>query len=139
MSRADKYQLKLQQEIDSRASFMNTTKWNLLFSIIKGLDAPYITQVKLLLDDKVRELSISNLEHLINQKYIEEYWGVFELKEIEWILIPSEIIVERKHREEFLAPKIKTQNIELIERTLQTGKQFEYELSELGLKIYGYK
>jgi len=139
MSRADKYQLKLQQEIDSRASFMSTTKWNLLFSIIKGLDAPYSTQVKLLLDDKVRELSISNLEHLINQKYIEEYWGVFELKEIEWILIPFEIISERKNREELLTSKVKTQKIELIEIALQTGKQFEYELSKSGLKVYGYK
>ncbi|WP_299242907.1 DUF6678 family protein [uncultured Aquimarina sp.] len=139
MSRTDKYQLKLQQEIDSRASFMNAAKWKALFSLLKDVNSSLSAKVKLLLDDKVRELSISNLEHLINQKYIEEYWGVFELKEIEWMLIPFEIISERKNREELLTSKVKTQNIELIEKALQTGKQFEYELSKSGLKVYGYK
>ncbi|WP_298545001.1 DUF6678 family protein [uncultured Aquimarina sp.] len=139
MSRVDKYQLKLQQEIDSRASFMSDTKWKALFSLLKDVNPQYVTKVKLLLDDTIREFTIPDEESFLNEKYIEEYWGVFELKEIEWILIPSEIISERKNREELLTSKVKTQNIELIETALQTGKQFEYELSKSGLKVYGYK
>ncbi|OED48103.1 hypothetical protein AB832_00405 [Flavobacteriaceae bacterium (ex Bugula neritina AB1)] len=70
---------------------------------------------------------------------MEEYWGVFELKEIEWILIPSEIKSERKNRAEVLAPKVKFQDIDILEQALKMGKQYEYERSELGLKIYGYR
>ncbi len=139
MSREEKYQIRLQQEIDNRASFMNATKWKILFSTIKDLNSSYVAKVKLLLDENVREITLPIPQHHSNSKYIEEYWGVFELKEIEWMLIPSKIIFERKNREEFLTPKTKTQNIELIEKALQQGKQFEYERSELGLKIYGYK
>ncbi|WP_378174059.1 DUF6678 family protein [Aquimarina sp. SS2-1] len=135
----EKYQIKLQQAIQDKASFMNSTKWIALFTIIKDLNPGYIAKVKLLLDKEAREFTIPNEESFLNEKYIEEYWGVFELKEIEWILIPSEVISERKNRKELLAPKVKTQNIELIETALQTGKQFEYELSKSGLKIYGYK
>lgn len=139
MTKPEQYPLKLQQEIDSRASFMNTTKWKALFSILKQTNPPCIVKVKLLLDDKIRELTLPDTADFIHKKYLEECWGVFELKEIEWILIPSEISSERKNREESLAPKIKTQNIEFIEQVLQTGKQFEYEIVESGLKIYGYK
>ncbi len=139
MIKMNKRQIRLQQEIDRRASCMNTTKWKMLFSIIKDINSLYTAKVKLLLDDKVRELAIPNPQNLINQKCIEEYWDVFELKEIEWLLIPSEISSERKNRKELLVPKIKTQDIELIKEALQTGKQFEYEIVASGLKIYGYK
>jgi len=139
MSKAEKYRIKLQQEIDSCASFMNATKWKALFSMLKDINPSLVSQVKLLLDDTIREFTIPNTNDFINEKYIEEYWGVFELKEIEWVLIPFEIISERKNREEQLAPKVKFQNIELLVEKLKTGKKFEYELSELGLKIYGYK
>ncbi|MFD2562896.1 DUF6678 family protein [Aquimarina rubra] len=139
MNSTEKHQIKQQQAIQDKASFMNSTKWKALFTIIKSLNLGYIAKVKLLLDKEAREFTIPNEESFSNEKYIEEYWGVFELQEIEWILIPSEVISERKNRKELLAPKVKTQNIELIETALQTGKQFEYELSKSGLKIYGYR
>ncbi|MDH7447591.1 DUF6678 family protein [Aquimarina sp. 2201CG14-23] len=139
MSRADKYQLKLQQEIDSRASFMNDAKWKALFSLLKDVNPSLVAKVKLLLDERMRAFTIPNVNDLIDGKYIEKYWGVFELKEIEWIVIPSEIISERKNREEQLVPKVRFQNIVVIEEKLKTGKKFEYERSELGLKVYGYR
>ncbi|MFC5048389.1 DUF6678 family protein [Aquimarina hainanensis] len=139
MSNVEKYQIRLQQEIGNRASFMNATKWKALFLILKETDPSYILKVKLLLENEIRETTIPNSKNFINKKYLEEYWGVFELKEIEWILVPSKVTLERKNREELLVPKVMHQNIEVIEKALQRGKQFEYETSDLGLKIYGYR
>ncbi|WP_103070118.1 DUF6678 family protein [Aquimarina sediminis] len=139
MSKVEKHQRQLRQEIDNRASFMNATKWKALFSVLKNVNPSYLLKIKLLLEDEIREVTIPNSEDFISEKYLEEYWGVFELKEIEWILIPSKITLERKNREELLVPKVTHQNIEVIEKELQSGKQFEYENSDLGLKIYGYR
>lgn len=124
MSKAEKYQQKLEKELAHKASFMNTTKWKALFAILKGINFQFESKVKLLLDAEIRTLSIPNPNNLIKEKYIEEYWGVFELKEIEWILISL---------------KTEFQNIEELQQKLQEGKQFEYETSEAELKIYGYK
>ncbi|MBW1294162.1 DUF6678 family protein [Aquimarina litoralis] len=124
ISKAEKHQQKLEIEIARKASFMNTTKWKALFSILTDLNLPFESTIKLLLDAKTRAFSIPNSNNLINEKYIEEYWGVFELKEIEWILISL---------------KNDFQKLEQLEQMLQEGKQFEYETSEAGLKIYGYK
>lgn len=139
MSNIDKYQIKLRQEIGTRASFMNTTKWKALFSILKGINPPYRIKAKLLLDDTIRKMTVPDAEDFIQEKYLEAYWSVFELKEIEWLLIPAEIISERKNRKESLVPKITIQNLEVLQKALQTGKQFEYEVSSEGLKIYGYR
>lgn len=139
MSKPDKYQIQLQQEIDCKASFMNATKWMYLFSMLKKKNPPYMVSVKLLLEDEIRELSVPDTTDFIHKKYLEAYWGVFELKEIEWILIPSEIRYERKNREEALAPKVKFQNMGMLEQALLAGKQYEYERSAVGLKVYGYK
>lgn len=124
MSKAEKYQQKLEIEIARKASFMNSTKWKALFAILKGINFQFESKVKLLLDTKIRRFSIPNPNNLIKEKYIEEYWGVFELKEIEWILISL---------------KTEFHNIEELQQKLQEEKQFEYETSEAELKIYGYK
>ncbi|MGY3791250.1 DUF6678 family protein [uncultured Aquimarina sp.] len=122
--KAEKHQQKLEREIALKASFMNTTKWKALFAILKGINFQFECTVKLLLDAKIRTFSIPNSNNLIKEKYIEEYWGVFELREIEWILISL---------------KTEFQNIEELEQKLQEGKLFEYETSKAELKIYGYK
>jgi len=139
MSQEEKYQVKLQQEIERSASFMNTTKWKTLFSILKNVNFCGVMKVKLLLDEKIRTFTRPDLNTNVSEKYIEQYWGVFELKEIEWVFIPSEINIERKNRTELLTSKTKLQNIEPLVEALQKGKQFEYETSEEGLKIYGYR
>ncbi|GAA0718338.1 hypothetical protein GCM10009430_16310 [Aquimarina litoralis] len=122
--KAEKHQQRLGREIALKASFMNATKWKALFAILKGIHFQFECKVKLLLDAKIRTFSIPNPNNLIKEKYIEEYWGVFELREIEWILISL---------------KTEFQNIEELEQKLQEGKLFEYETSKAELKIYGYK
>ncbi|AZJ33497.1 hypothetical protein SAMN05444344_0705 [Tenacibaculum mesophilum] len=109
MSTPNTYQLKLQEEIIKKVSFMNTTKWQKLFSIVKEIDPKCIVNIKLLLDDNAKEMVIPNIEDIINKKFIEAYWGIFDLKEIEWLFIPSIIQTEQKNREERLTPKTHTQ------------------------------
>ena len=135
----EKYQKKLQKEISNKSSFMNSTKWKYLFSIMRSDDFAYCAKVKLLLDEKIRDFHIPDTSDFINEKYLEEVWGVFELKEIEWILIPNQISCERKNRTELLIPKVEVQDIKKLERQLKTGKKIDFEVNEEGLIIYGYK
>ncbi len=135
----EKYQNKLQKEISNKSSFMNSTKWKYLFSIMRSDDFTYCAKVKLLLDEEIRDFHIPDTSDFINEKYLEEVWGVFELKEIEWILIPNQISYERKNRTEILTPKVEVQDIKKLERQLKTGKKIEFEVNEEGLIIYGYK
>lgn len=94
MEESKKQQDKLQKAILEKTSYMSTSKWMYLFSLIRSLDAPYTAKVKLLLDDKTRSFSIPMPNDFINKKYLEMSWGVFELKEIEWLLIPAQRIEE---------------------------------------------
>lgn len=93
----------------------------------------------MLLDEEIRDFTIPNSEYFNDKNYIEAYWGVYQLKEIEWVSIPIEVVIERNNREESLTPKVRVQDIESLEHALTEGKNFEYERTSSGMKIYGYK
>ena len=67
MSKAEKYQRKLEKELAHKASFMNTSKWKALFLILKNTPIPLECSVKLLLDTTTRPFSIPNANNLINE------------------------------------------------------------------------
>jgi len=102
---AMRHETRIQKAIADKCSYMSTSKWKHLFSLAKELDATYVTNVKLLLEDKMRTFHLPNEDDFINEKYLEEYWGVVELKEIEWLFIPSEVSYKRTNRTELLAPR----------------------------------
>ncbi|MDH7447553.1 DUF6678 family protein [Aquimarina sp. 2201CG14-23] len=133
-----RYNKKLSKEIAERTSFMNDTKWKYLFSKIKDLDCDYETFVKFLIDKKLRSFSIPDKTDFINGKYLEQYWGTCELKEIEYIFIPSQRIYERSNRNEILEPRIENQEMNKLKKCLATGKLIEHEETEKGIFIYGY-
>ncbi len=135
-----KYIAKLEREISTKTSFMSTSKWISLFSLINNLEHTYISKAKLLLTKEEKNFNIYNTLHsIINKQPLEEYWGTFELREIEWVFIPLKITHTRKNREEILSPKIVIQSIQLLEKEFLTGKKYEYEILEEGIKIYGYR
>ncbi len=135
-----KYVAKLEKEISTKTSFMSTSKWTSLFSLINNLEYTYISKVKFLLVKEEKKFNIYNTLHsIINKQSLEEYWGTFELREIEWIFIPLKITYTRKNREEILSSKIRIQPIQLLEKEFLTGKKYKYEILEEGLKIYGYR
>ncbi len=138
----DKYDEYLQQEIFKRVSFMSNTKWKYLFAKLIEFedkhDLTYKKQVKYLLHDKLRPFLVP--VHFYAESHFEEYCGSAELKEIEYIVIPNEIVHERTNRDEILEPKIEKQEIEKMIAFLQTqGKQIEYDVTDDGVYIYGYK
>ncbi|MDB0616157.1 hypothetical protein PL372_11490 [Tenacibaculum dicentrarchi] len=118
---------------------MNDTKWKYLFKKINALDCDYKTLVKFLIDEKLRHFYIPEETDFINGKYLEDSWGTCELKEIEYIFIPSQRIYERNNRDEILEPRIENQEIDKLKKCLDTGKIIEYEVTEKGVFIYGYE
>jgi len=134
-----KFEQQLQKVIDSKSSFMSNAKWKFLFSSIQQLPVGYLTKIKLLLEDEERSFSIPLKDDYINENYLEAYWGVFKLKEIEWLFIPNEIRYQRNNRAEQLAPRIEKQDSTHLLSIFQEDKQFEYEVTKEGITIYGYK
>ncbi|WP_338792815.1 DUF6678 family protein [Bernardetia sp. MNP-M8] len=128
----------MNKEIAERTGFMNNTKWKYLFNKINALDYGFKALVKFLIDEKLRSFSIPKETDFINGKYLEQYCGTCELKEIEYIFIPSQRIYERNNRTEILEPRIENQEIDKLKKCLDTGKIIEYEETEKGIFIYGY-
>lgn len=140
MDERKRHKDKLGQAAFDKTSFMSTAKWMHLFTILRATEVPCIAEVKLLLDDKLRSFSVPNESDFINDKYLEEYWGVFKLKEIEWISIPAVVYWERKNRDETLSPKIKYQDLQGLKELLDSSsKKMEYNISEKELIIFGYR
>ncbi|MCD8440390.1 DUF6678 family protein [Tenacibaculum finnmarkense] len=134
-----RYRKKLNNEISKRTSFMSDTKWKYLFKKMNTINFGYQILVKLLIDDKLRDFYIPKQTDFINRKYLERFWGTYQLKEIEYIFIPSLRIYKRTNRNEILKPKIENQDIDKLKKCLDTGKKIEYDVTEKGVFIYGYE
>ncbi|MBE7691858.1 hypothetical protein G1K75_02775 [Tenacibaculum finnmarkense] len=134
-----RYRKKLNNEISKRTSFMSDTKWKYLFKKMNTINFGYQILVKLLIDDKLRDFYIPKQTDFINRKYLEGFWGTYQLKEIEYIFIPSLRIYKRTNRNEILKPKTENQDIDKLKKCLDTGKKIEYDVTEKGVFIYGYE
>lgn len=129
---------KLEKEISERTSFMSNTKWFELFTGIEGkkikIQSAYI---KFLLTDIKFKFHFGGFDETGFGDVSE--LGPFKFKEIEWILIPGKYEVERWNRKEKLASEIFFQPLDEIEKMMNSFGQFEYDITEDELKIYGYK
>jgi len=132
------YLKKLEKEILGRTSFMNNTKWFKLFSEIESeqikIQSAYI---KFLLTDRKYKFHFSGFDETGFGDV--SALGPFKFKEIEWISIPKKYEIERWNRNEKLASEIIYQPLDKIEKAINSLGQFEYDVTEDELKIYGYK
>lgn len=132
------YLKKLEKEISERSSFMSDTKW---FKFFKGIEDKKIkiqsAYIKFLLTDREFKFHFGGFDETGFGDVSE--LGPFKFKEIEWILIPEKYEVERWNRKEKLASEIILQPLDQIEKMMHSFGQFEYDITEDELKIYGYK
>lgn len=129
---------KLEKEISERTSFMSNTKWFKLFTGIDDKDIKIQSAyIKFLLTDIKFKLHFGGFNETGFGDVSE--LGPFKFKEIEWILIPGKYEVERWNRKEKLASEIFLQPLDEIEKMMNLFGQFEYDITEDELKIYGYK
>lgn len=132
------YLKKLEKEISERTSFMSNTKW---FKLFTGIDGKKIkiqsAYIKFLLTDRKFKFHFGGFDETGFGDVSE--LGPFKFKEIEWILIPGKYEVERWNRKEKLASEIFFQPLDEIEKMMHSFGQFEYDITEDELKIYGYK
>lgn len=129
---------KLEKEILGRTSFMNNTKWFKLFTEIENeqikIQSAYI---KFLLTDRIYKFDFGGFDKTGFGDV--SALGPFKYKEIEWISVPKKYEIERWNRNEKLASEIIFQPLDETEKVINSLGQFEYDITEDELKIYGYK
>lgn len=136
------YRQKLDKEISIRTSYMNNTKWFKLFNQLKQEKLFFsVAQIKFLISDTTTGFSFDQFhsENFDSSGFGDNVGGPIEFKEIEWISIPHKPKFQRKNRNEILNPKIISQPVDKIKEAMDFLGQFEYDLDEFELKIYGYK
>ena len=121
------------------SSFMSNSKWRKLFAVIHDGSIPLSACIWKLVEDKESKNGfIPDLDQL-GEDYVGDCGalnGPFSFKEIEWLLLPSKV----GHQPYDKAPiKYEYQDIEKIKKKIDTAGQFEYETTDEGIKIYGYK
>ena len=112
------------------SSFMNDSKWVKLLCALSENDVVIEdSSVKLIWDDETREIYIDDIsyefdfyEHSMESMISGYPKGWYDYKEIEWIDIKSD-----------------EQNMDKIIHLLKSIGQFETELMDGGLRLYGYK
>lgn len=136
------YKQKLDKEISIRTSYMNNTKWFKLFDQLKQEKLFFrVAQIKFLISDTATRFSFDQFEsdNFDNSGFGDFGGGPFNFNEIEWISIPRKPEFERRNRDEILNPKVISRPIDKIEKVMDSIGRFEYDIDEIGLKIYGYK
>lgn len=129
---------KLEKEILKRTSYMNNAKWFKFFSAIeKEKIIIHSAYIKFLLTDRTYTFHFGGFDKTGFGDVSE--LGPFTFKEIEWITIPAKHEIERWNRNEKLTSEVIAQPIDQLEKILNLLGQFEYDITEDGLKIYGYK
>lgn len=117
---------------------MNNTKWFKLFTEIENkkikIQSAYI---KFLLTDRKHKFHFGGFDETGFGDVSE--LGPFTFKEIEWLFIPEKHETERWNRNEKLTSEIIHQPIDKLEKIINFLGQLEYDITEEGLKIYGYK
>lgn len=134
------YIKKLEKEILGRTSFMSNAKWFKLFTRIEEEEEEikiYSAYIKFLLIDRRYKFNFGGFDETGFGDVSE--LGPFEFKKIEWISVPRKYEKERRNRTEKLASEIIYQPLEKIEKVINSLGQFEYDITEDELKIYGYK
>ncbi|MCL2568686.1 MAG: hypothetical protein FWE12_04530 [Oscillospiraceae bacterium] len=145
MDTYDERRQKRQEQIKkmrlAKASFMNDSKWTKFFQAVQGSDMSlHGESMKVLGSDYISPFSLKNHGLYWVRGYTADAWGgPCAYREIEWIFVPAMHEVARYNRDEQLMPKRQANDIHALKELIDSLGQFEYDLDEKGLKIYGYK
>ena len=136
----DRYKKRLDKAKMEKSSYMSNAKWFKFFSAMQQVDTflPE-SQVKFLANDERTYLFCFGID--FDKKGILDglACGPFNFNDIEWIFIPAIQEHERFNRKEKLQSFFEVVDLSIIENRLKQLGQYEFEIDENGLKLYGYK
>lgn len=135
----DRYQKRLDKARKEKTSYMNNSKWFKFFSAVQRSET-FVpeSKIKFLPSEETYRF---NFGIGFDETGILDglACGPFLFKEIEWLLIPSVQEYERFNRGEKLQSTFKAVDLPFIAETLNRLGQYEFDIDENGLKLYGYK
>ena len=114
------------------ASFMNNTKWRKLIEALTYEYEDLYVFYKLVPEDKIR-----------NAYLYDDYYNWFlepiTFKEVEWISFPYEYEITQNKRVSRRIIKKYTQDIDLIENSINKVGQFMIDKTPTNLTLYAYR
>jgi hypothetical protein len=137
----NKYYKKLGEYIISHASYMNNTKWFKLFVALLENNIKHV-RIKRVFATKAGEIELKNDCFNKHRFWDSSVFGPFYFKEIEWI-----DILETVETFQYV-PAATCQKIVILENNIKTNTienivnglgKFEYDKTENGIRMYGYK
>jgi len=138
----DEYTLYLQQlekEIFQRSSFMNNTKWFKIFTEITNHSIDTVNwKIKFLLSNN--EINFRSIPNFNTKGFDDCSICPFLFKEIEWISINNQHEIDGQNSEKLKSDHFLTlRQFEKIRIILDGLGEFEYEITDYQLIIYGYR
>ncbi len=120
-------------------SFMSDSKWRKLFCVVNESNLKLANCTWKFVNERSSRDGFLPDINLLGSNYVGDCGaanGPFEFSLIEWLLVPSVV----DHSSYQNAPKSqKTQDLSSVLDQLNSLGKFEYEYTNLGLKIFGYK
>lgn len=137
----NRYKAQLERARLAKNSCMNNTKWFELFHLIYANKAQVQKMlIKFLGGDQILAypaMGVNGFDELGVRD--GNHPGPFKFYEIEYLEIPKQIVVERKNREQALAPNTIFQDIELLNGLFKRIGQLSIEYTEgEKIRVYGY-
>jgi hypothetical protein len=118
---------------------MSNSKWKKLFSVINEKNLKLTTCVWKLIDENMPTPGRVPDLKMLGEDYVGDCGALnapFEYNRIEWLLIPSKFSFRPYEH----APiQYNFQDIGQIKEQIDNIGKYEYEISEEGIKIFGYK
>lgn len=121
------------------SSFMSNSKWRKFFAVINNGSIPLSVCVWKLVTHKEPKNGFLPVQIQLGDDYVGDCGalnGPFSFREIEWLFLPSSIGFRPYEH----APiRHEYQDIDHIKNIIDGAGKFEYETSDDGLRIFGYK
>jgi len=124
----------------SKVSCMNNSKWSKLFKAVADSGISISGErVKTLGEQNTYSFSLHTGMDSAKGYTDDGRYPPVALKDIEWIFVPDICEKKRLNRDELLSSRYISNDIYSLRQLIDSLGIYEYELSEEGLTIYGYR
>ena len=136
----ERYEARIEKARRAKVSYMNHAKWRKLFQAIEANgQCTFPAFVKTLDSERTYRFSTNPGIHETMGYTTDGQFCPVAFRDIEWIYVPASSELERYHREEKLESKWVEYDLGKLKELMDGLGEFEYELDEKGLKLYGYR
>jgi hypothetical protein len=120
--------------------YMSNAKWKRFFLLLNEACADYQVIWQFVGTDHVPvrggiPANVTLLDTYLSDRF---RFGPLYYKEIEWIEVPRVAMPYEAHLQNVPAAR-KSQDVDMVWNTLQAAGNWEMELADSGLRVYGYK